>query len=67
MFSTNDPAWIHTSFVAAMSQISSEIGPGKVVASETLCSILNAPPCQNSGSIIKSGFLPSNPCAIADN
>ena len=50
-----------------MSQISSEIGPGKVVARETLCSMLNAPPCQNSGSIIKSGFLPSDPCAIADN
>ena len=42
-------------------QIYSEIGPGKVVASETLKSILNAPPCQSSGSIIKSGFLPSFP------
>jgi len=50
-----------------MSQISSEIGPGKVVARETLCSILNAPPCQNSGRIIKSGFLPSDPSAVADH
>ena len=31
MFSTKDPAWIQTPWVEAMSQISSEIGPGKVL------------------------------------